>query len=745
MQMKWYAHTSQTKEWQLLKAHLDNVAQLARLSANKFNSEELAYIIGLLHDVGKYTEIFQRRLSGANQTTDHAIIGAKILKNYTKNADFNLLSTLLSYTIAGHHTGLPNHGSTANDTGTLVGRLAKNMPNYSAWQEEIYLQELTELLQYIPHLKIPHKLPSFSYSFWVRMLFSCLVDADFLDTEEFCDSEKAKLRQKSNFNYTYADKLHNFINEKSINSKQTSINTARKKIYDLCLQKAHEEQGAYSLTVPTGGGKTLSSMAFALEHIKKYQLDRVIYVIPYTSIIEQTAQVFREIFGNDGILEHHCNFVFDEENKDMSSLSLKLATENWESEIILTTAVQFFESLYAHKSSRCRKLHNIVNSVVIMDEAQMIPLPLLNPTILAIRELIANYKTSFLFCTATQPALSMLTIEQSGKKLLQYGFPKNEIKEIIPKEYLLEMFDLFKRTKIVDNGVLSLNKIASLLNTENQALCIVNSRKQAQKVFQSFSDIEGVFHLSTYMYPKHRKDVLETIRKRLTNKEKCIVISTSLIECGVDISFPLVLRAYSGLDSIAQASGRCNREGELPQGNVILFDFEQELTSRDSSLQRRIAMAKNTYQKFEEKLFYPEAIEDYFYNLYAYEDIDASNIIREFKENKIPHFNFKTISEEFCFIKNNQKPVLVAPQAYKEKELFQKHLEQIKFSGINKNLRQYFQQYTVQIYEHELKALRENGSVYLEGDVYVSFLGYDENMGLCPLEKYCVSASDLII
>lgn len=310
--------------------------------------------------------------------------------------------------------------------------------------------------------------------------------------------------------------------------------------------------------MPTGGGKTVASLAFALKHAVEHNMDRVIYVIPYTSIIEQNAQIFREILGDDNVLENHCNVDYEgtEEFRPM-----QLASENWDKPVVVTTNVQFFESLFSNKSSKCRKLHNIANSVIIFDEAQMLPIDYLTPCLSMIQELVENYGTSVVLCTATQPALD------------DFFVSKEQIVELCPR--LGEQFRFFERVTYQNIGSISKEGITELLAKEQSVLCIVNTRKDAQELYHSLQG-GGVYHLSTSMYPKHRKRVLKCVKERLSTKKKCILISTSLVEAGVDLDFSCVYREIAGIDSMIQAAGRCNREGKrtVEESKVYIFELE---------------------------------------------------------------------------------------------------------------------------------------------------------------------------
>ncbi len=400
----YYAHTKTNpetgeklpqEEWQTLVEHLQQVAKLAKEFGEKFDSGEFAYLCGLLHDIGKYSEKFQRRLECGGNRVDHATAGAVEI-----NKSLKKIGLLLAYCIAGHHTGLPDGGSCADtfEEPTLSGRLKSKdrLEPYQQYEKEI------DTAAYLPK-KAPPVKPlegiGFTLSFYIRMLYSCLVDGDALDTEHFT---KGDINRNTGESIEVLNqKLDEYI--KSFANPTNEINKKRTEILNNCISKAENDRGLYSLTVPTGGGKTVSSLAFALKHAKKHDMDRVIYVIPYNSIIEQNAEVFKKILGNENVLEHHSNFAYEDKN-DME-VRQRLATENWDMPVIVTTTVQFFESIFANKSSKCRKLHNMANSVIIFDEAQMFPTQYLKACVKVVSELVYNYKSTVVLCSATQPAL----------------------------------------------------------------------------------------------------------------------------------------------------------------------------------------------------------------------------------------------------------------------------------------------------------------------------------------------------
>ncbi len=413
MSEKLYAHTKpgcRIEEWQPLEEHLTNVAKMARRFAENFGAGKWAYYAGLEHDLGKSSHEFQQKLVVSGDIdahiermgrVDHSTAGAQYAYKILKDA-----GKIIAYTIAGHHAGLPNGKS--NEDACLIKRLEKNIPDYNLLFESINVDDLSP--RDLP-IKVDKNRFGFQISFFIRMLYSCLVDADFLDTEHFMDEEKSRWRSGYEPLTALQDKLNLYLDRFPKKVPPLSINDYRREILNACLEASECTPGLFSLTVPTGGGKTLSSLAFALKHALSYGKTRIIYVIPYTSIIEQNAAVFRKILGSNSVLEHHSNYDHSEEDHRS-----RLACENWDAPLIVTTNVQFFESLFSNRSSRCRKIHRIANSIVILDEAQMLPVSLLKPCLEAIRELSLNYGTTAVLCTATHLPCSNRICSRMGWK-----------------------------------------------------------------------------------------------------------------------------------------------------------------------------------------------------------------------------------------------------------------------------------------------------------------------------------------
>ena len=715
----YYAHTTENPDkhdWQLLKDHLLQVADLAASFASDFNASEFAYASGILHDIGKYSDKFQKRLEGSPIRVDHSTAGALVAKsNYLP-----LISRILEYIITGHHGGLQNYGSADSGKGLKDRLNTITLPDYSLYKSEIIVPDLSSFKLKLQPGKKNH---GFMLSFYIRMLYSCLVDADSLDTEAFSSKSKSYLRGT----YDSLDCLFLRFSEHRVSMKNdgSPINQYRQEIYEQCCQKADLPPQMFSLTVPTGGGKTLSSMAFALNHMKKHGLNRVFYVIPYTSIIEQNAGVFRDIFGEKNVLEHHSNYDPDHESqegnpsvKDM----LKLSSENWDMPVVVTTNVQFFESLFSHKRSRCRKLHNLAKSVIILDEAQMLPIEYLKPCLAALVELVTNYGSTVVICTATQPKIG---------DLLDVRYHPVEIIQSPGK-----LYEFFKRVHIRDIGDLDDDELTGRLQNHRQVLCIVNTRKHAQVLYDSLSKTGACYHLSAKMCPVHRRKQLAEIKELLKQGAECRVISTQLIEAGVDIDFPVVYRAMTGIDSIAQAAGRCNREGKQESGDVFIFS-STEKHGKATSWQKRVAEIGEMIVKSHSDILSLPAIEEYFQRLYFYQgdDLDKKKILlsleeqaRDIKDLAIP---FETVSYDFQLIEQDTRDLII-PYDEESRSI----IAMMKKTGFPGQYARKLQGYSVSIYAQEYQQLVQAGVVDVIDERYHvlnKMSLYSEKTGLLKL------------
>jgi CRISPR-associated endonuclease/helicase Cas3 len=643
--------------------HLEAVAERAAAFGANFAARNLAEVLGSLHDLGKYDELFLGRLQGTVTRHDHSSAGACIAIDR-----FGRVGKLLAYAIAGHHAGLADgvrDERAENSRRPLEERLHDGAAQAAA---ALALAEADGLV--IPTLTEPDFRPSskaltgFELAFLGRMLFSCLVDADFLETERFYVVAGDSTVERPEFPELTALKLAfdgYMEREVAPKSDASAVNRLRAEVLDHARGKALERPGIFTLTVPTGEGKTLTSLAFALDHVVRHGFDRIVYVIPFTSIIEQTADVFRralEPYGN-AVLEHHSAFDESRVSGREGGNKLQLAMENWDAPIVVTSAVQFFESLFADRPSRCRKLHNLSKSVVILDEAQALPVPLLRPCVAALNELARSYGTSVVLCTATQPALKET---DDFKNSFKGGFRIGPERELAPDPPAL--FKRLERVTITHAGVLSDEELASCLAAAPQALCIVNTRAHARELYEKLRATSGTRHLSTLMCAAHRREVLGSTRVDLKEGRPCRVISTSLIEVGVDVDFPLVYRAEAGLDAIAQAAGRCNREGRLDwrESRTVVFDVEDK---------KRVLKSLRTYADVGRRIvracgqgsLAPDAIDAYFREVYwlkGDQELDRPGILGLLnKRASSLDLPFETVAGLFRMIDDIFEPIIV--------------------------------------------------------------------------------------
>lgn len=676
-EMKYIAHID-GERIQTIKEHLEGTAKLSGEFAEKFGKQDWGYCCGMLHDIGKYSIDFQKRILGENNyRVDHSTAGARVCLEKGGKYSF------LEYCIAGHHAGLPNYGNNYDEStdSTLSGRRLKKLSDYQAYQTEIEVPAINSM-----PIDLKRTVnPDFSLSVFMRMIYSCLVDADFLDTEAFMKEGKQGRNSGENIEILFK-KLENYISGWLKNQDIDTVNGRRTEILKNCLEMGKTEKGLFRLTVPTGGGKTVASLAFALGHALENKMDRIIYVIPYTSIIEQNAKVFRDILGEENVLENHCNVDYESSEE---LLPMQLASENWDKPIVVTTNVQFFESLFANKSSKCRKLHNIANSVIIFDEVQMLPNDYLKPCIAMIEELINNYQVSAVLCTATQPALASFFHEGISAK------------ELCPR--MEEQFEFFKRTVFENVGVLTENDLIQRLEKEYQALCIVNTKKRAQRIYKQLEG-EGVYHLSTSMYPKHRRRILREIRERLQKNKKCILISTSLVEAGVDLDFQSVYRELAGVDSMIQAAGRCNREGLRPEKESKVYIFQFEGKENVLGQRQQIDVAKSVIADNRD-ISDMESITQYFEMLYHIkgDSLDKKKIMDEFQNKR---YNFAKVGKEFKLIEQDTKTIFIN---YEEEA--NETLCLLKERGFTRSGMRKASQYCITVYENEFNKLYGIGAI----------------------------------
>ena len=696
------AHLTEDGRTQTILEHLKGTASLCSAFAAAFDAEAQGQLAGMAHDIGKYSAAFQRRLHGGPKV-DHASAGAfECLKAQQLAAAF---------AISGHHGGLPDGGGRgdAAGAGTFWGRINRasqgRLEDYHAWQSEFSL----------PHANTPAFAGTrLEGMFFTRMLFSCLVDADYTDTGAFMDNSPYLPASSSSMEELWR-RLETYVS--GWFPPKGALNMQRCVILEQCMSAgAQYGPGLFTLTVPTGGGKTVASLSFALAQAKARRMKRIVYVIPYTSIIEQTAQVFREILGDENVLEFHFGVQFDQQEDDASSpetAPLTRSVETWDVPVIVTTAVQFFESLYACRPSKCRKLHNLAQSVLIFDEAQMLPLPYLRPCVWAIAQLVRHYGASAVLCTATQPALD---------PIFQEFAPEIPIREICPMAEA--HWESFRRVSFQQAGTLSWMDLAARLQQQEQVLCVVNTRRAAREVFHQLSG-PGNFHLSTLMYPAHRRRILDEIRRRLRDGLPCRVVSTSLIEAGVDVDFPAVYRELSGLDSILQAAGRCNREGKRPPEDSIVTIFQGE-DPPPRLFETSIGAGKIVLDHCQD-VSSRAAIHTYFSTLLDLKGAEAQDAHHILPLMESEFFPFRTVAERFHLIESPTTTV------YLPLEEGAGLVELLRSGQYSRTLYRRLGQYGVSVYPQHLAALEQAGALeHLEdGSVVLRDIGlYTQTTGL---------------
>lgn len=711
-----YAHSlpkQPLEKWQPLDAHGAAVAHAAEIFAQPFMSGAWSRFLGNVHDLGKARKSFQDYLRVSNGLLDptydasgHSHSGAGAL--WAVHALYqNNIGRIFAYCVAGHHAGLPDWIGGLTPQGSLSCRLnlehdILQEPPVATWVRE------HQAVWLAASFKPPWRFQDNDVSFWIRMLYSCLVDADFLDTEAFMDQGKSAGRGGHPALPELAQRFSEKLNDLQQQATNTLVNRIRAEIRTACEAAARLPHGLFALNVPTGGGKTLSSTAFAFRHAQEHGLKRIIYVIPYTSIIEQTADVLRSFLGAENVVEHHSNFDPNKETQQS-----RMATENWDAPVIVTTNVQFFESLYACKSSRCRKLHNIAESVVILDEAQLLPPRLLLPCVEAMNQLVTHYSVSLVLTTATQPALPGL----------------ENVREIIPAD--MDLYGRLKRTRLIlpENRTTrqSWEEIALELRQHEQVLCIVNTRRDCREL-HALMPPETV-HLSASMCGEHRSRVIAVIKAMLHAGLPVRVISTQLVEAGVDIDFPVVYRAFAGLPSIAQAAGRCNREGRSDQlGRVVVFMPPQpaprgELRKAEDTLTYLLASGTDP----ESPASYPE----FFKRFYSAQN-DLGSVFTGWLTTNARDFQFQFREAAAAFRMIDDQASATVIVRYGENTPL---INSLLAVGTKRDIMRRLQRFTVSVPRWTFNAMRDNGfveethpGVYVQADLsslYSDIFGLD--------------------
>lgn len=698
---------------QQLLDHLCGTADRAAEFASAFGAADWARLAGLWHDLGKGSYAFQAYLRASSGLDPDAGNPSARVDHSTAGAIhaidcLGVLGRVLAYTIAGHHAGLADWHASYGGRAALGERVLQRDRLADVLESWV----LPEALQTPdgPASRPPVGAEE-SLHLFIRMLYSCLVDADSLDAEAFTTPAAAPTRATWPSLDALLPRLQRYMQALP---SAGPVNRVRAEVLQRAVEHAADPPGFFSLTVPTGGGKTLTSLSFALSHARANGQRRVIYAIPYLSIVEQTADVFRSALG-DVFLEHHSNIDVDDE--DWRS---HLAAENWDAPIIVTTAVQLFESLYAARRGRCRKLHRIARSVIILDEAQLLPPNLLDPIVSVLRLLVEGYGVSVVLCTATQPALAE-RVFPSGRR--SRGLPP--VTELAP-----DPAQLAQRLRRVSfrwppelRRIEDWDEVAGDLARERQVLCVVNTRADARALAEL---VPGSVHLSALMCPEHRAIVIAKVRSRLAAGEPVRLISTQLVEAGVDIDFPVVYRALAGLDSIAQAAGRCNREGRCESGTVVVFVPPQpappgHLRQGEAATRSVLAALPDAAEAAT-----PDAFRQYFELLYSVNDLDRPRVLELLtKQARGIEIQFRTAAERFRMIEDASATVFVPFGSGS------RLIEDLCGGPTRERLRR-LQRFGVSLRSRELETLRRTGLVDepFDGIWCLRPDGYDRTFGV---------------
>ncbi len=679
--MEYYAHVKENQK-QTVKEHLEGVAEKAS-SYSVDMMKSIVYTVGIAHDIGKYSQAFQDRLNGSKEKYEHSICGAIEISKVAQKGLQEQIAYMLEYCIAGHHSGLPDGGTKYDDkdSNTLQGRMKRNenykdKSDYSAYKSDVELlfpdinEVVTEIQKSTSKTEIIEK-----YAFFTRYIFSCLTDADFIDTENFCSPD---IDRELNCNF---EKVEELLNEKFSQFKlETDLQKARSRLQEQALENSNNNSNISILNMPTGSGKTLCSLKIALSKLRNSNnKKRIIYVIPYTSIIEQTAEVFNGIFGEYAdILQHHSNYSYEElAEDDTTAQKLRLSSENWNAPIIITTSVQFFQSLYHYRGSKLRKLHNMADSIIIFDEIHMLPIEMLQPCLRGIGFITKYLNSEAVFLSATMPDYSIL---------FEKFLPENSVNKLISdtKDFLY-----FQKCKYINLGKTDIETVVEKTQNYKNSLIIVNSRKSAREVFNLISGKK--YHLSTYMTPCSRSKVINEIRQCLENGEKITVVSTSLVEAGVDLDFEAVFRQLTGLDSILQSGGRCNREGRNISGDVYIFETSENI---QGEIQQRSSIVKDMLLNNED-ISSLKNIEEYYHRLFNFNDniIQEKSIAKDTPNGNLNCIPFRTYAENFKFIKDDTIGIVI--NNCEETETLISKISNLQYG--EKKIKRQLQQYTVQL------------------------------------------------
>lgn len=730
--MTYYAHSFDSDcrdNWQTLDEHLAKVSQRAASFLSPLKAESWGRAAGLMHDVGKACPEFQRRLQGSTERVDHSTVGSdQALVCYP-----GCLGELLALVIAGHHGGMPNWTLAANGRNPLKKRLQdlSDPPQSVVEFRKALVQSLprdsdlkSSYLQVVGSFTPPNilkeALPFRTFAF-EHLVFSSLVDADYLDTESFVDEDSSMLRSvECSTMEDLLNTYNEYMNGVESDASCTEVNQYRRDVRSACLDSGKQPVGIFSLSVVTGGGKTLSSMGFALTHAIANGLKRVIVAIPYTSIVEQTADVLRTIFGEQNVLEHHSNYDYDSLPNKRAEIE-RLTAQNWDAPIVVTTNVQLFESLFSNRPGRSRKVHNIAKSVIVLDEVQTLPDPILLPTLAMIETLPAVFGSSVVACTATQPHLEKVWPFHSSISDI------TDEKVAVPEE-------LRSRTALVNRGLIQIGDFCDEFERHDQALCIVGKKKEAIEVYEKLLELrggnkEGIYCLTTYMTPYHRSIIIGDIKRRLSEGLPCLVASTQLIEAGVDLDFPVVYRELAGIDSLYQAAGRCNREGcRGPNCPVYVFELVDEFGDRITTTKWLESLKSISRELFsDDGALADDAVEQFFRIRYGgkgarNELLDSHGLLCCINKSiNIRESEYATVAENYRFIDTNTAPVFVR-WGDEAEDLYQKIIASHNPCALVRSA----QRHSIALRDDEIALLRSKGCVR---DEYEPFIILDASDG----------------
>ena len=711
----------------LLEEHLRDVGTLAAQFAQAWESASVAGLVGKWHDLGKYRQAFQDMIRGADgedahvesltrTRVDHSSPGALYARDALRRSGIDALSIPIQLAISGHHTGLQDLSYWREERLPRTSPLLSELPLDRIPAAILNTESLSapEFLMEVPEDTSPaeaRRVLSRRLEFWTRMIFSALVDADFLDTEVFFSQERAALRGDFPQLQTLANRLKDYLDALSDAVPNTDVNRLRAAVLERCRAIANQEQGVFSLTVPTGGGKTFASLSFALEHARAHGLARVIVVAPFLTIIDQTVAAYRAALGEAEdqpvLIEQHSGL-----DPDAETARNRLATENWDAPLVVTTAVQFFESLFAHRTSRCRKLHNLARSVIVIDEAQTLPARFLIPILEVLQELVDHYGVSIVLSTATQPLLS--TRDTPDGRTIR-GF--RQVREIVGDEgEVRAMFRVLRRVRPERVQTNDWDEIAALIAAESRALAIVHLRNDAHELAEKVRRLcpdDPVYHLSALMCAAHRRERLSEIRRTLSRDVTSIrVISTQLVEAGVDLDFPVVFRAMAGLDALIQSAGRCNREGRLGQAGGRLVIFNAPTKPPVGILRQAADFAEAQFNgdpSLLERLFDPDTFPRFYGGLGHIQD-SGIQALRE-------KLAFEEVAKQFQLIDDGWRASIVVPFGDEPRHL----LDEVEHTDNPRYLRKLarkLQPYTVEVSKKQAYNWARTGVLCDVGDLF---------------------------